>query len=192
MKKMTNLVPRWRTGALACAAALLLAGCGAANDSGLSNGPQMAAATTDVPADSGAAAAPAEPVAAEPAVAAAEPAPAPASAGAAGQAATQADSFAMTGYGSAAAKPAEAAAAGNQAGAPQDAGQAASTAPVAAPATDGAATPVAGIPAMPDATQASAVPVPNGGNRSAGLSGAGIAVAGTEPEMCKYGSCSFR
>jgi hypothetical protein len=163
MKKITNLVPRWRSGALACAAALLLAGCGAANDSGLSNGPQMAAATTDVPADTMVAAAPAEPVSGEPAVPAPEPAPAPASAGAAGQPAAQADSFAMTGYGSAAAKPAEAAAAGNQAGAPQDAGQAASTAAVAAPATAGAA-----------------------------VSAVGIAVAGTEPEMCKYGSCSFR
>jgi hypothetical protein len=42
------------------------------------------------------------------------------------------------------------------------------------------------------ASQAAATAVPDGANRSYGPSGAGFAAADTEPEMCKYGGCSFR
>jgi hypothetical protein len=195
MKKTTKLVTRWRISAMACAAALLLAGCGGgANDGGLSNGPQMAAATTAVPENASQADAAPEPAAPEPVVAAVEPAPAaPAPAGATAQPAAQSDSFAMKGYGNSATRQPSGGAEGNgQGGAAQAAsGQPAGSGDAAQVAQDGSATADASIPADP-AAQASAVPVPDGSNRSYGPSGAGFPAADTEPEMCKYGGCSFR
>jgi hypothetical protein len=152
----------------------------------------MAAATTVVPESASQADASPEPAAPEPVVAAVEPAPAaPAPAGATAQPAAQSDSFAMKGYGSSATKQPSAGAEGGQGGAAQAASGQPGPADAAQGAQDGNATVDASMPADP-AAQASAVPVPDGSNRSYGPSGAGFPAADTEPEMCKYGGCSFR
>jgi hypothetical protein len=168
MKNTTPCMSRWRIRALlCCASGVLLAGCGAGSQGGLSNGPQMApveVARTEPAAPPAVEPVPNDPPAeaATPAVAGIPAAPAlpaqavePAPAASPAAPAAKGDAFALSGYGGSQSSGSTGADAGAAAG-----GDSNAPAPqTVAPANDAAA----------------------------GGSGA----ASRDAAMCKYGACSF-